>query len=367
MKEITKYIAKEQLYPFLTGFIFFTFILMLQQFFSLADLLINKNVKIFLVIKLFLIILPITMSLTVPMSVLFSSIMALARLSGDSEITALRASGISIYRIIKPVIMSGFAVFVFMLIFNETVLIYCHKNYNKFFIEIVKSSPTAMLDDGIFTTMGDKTIWVQKINKKTGQLNNIMLYNKNSNGGWDIIKAKYGKLRQNEDGSKTLKMSSGKLFSSELTLNSFSIIDFNNGNLELLISDSKIEYNVADKNNPSELNSLELYSMLKSGKLKKNERDTALFWLELFKKSSIAFSCLVFVFIGAPVGISYRRSARGIGFGISLIIFFIYYTLSMLGQSFAAKGSINPFIGVWYPNFIILAAGIILILIKEKK
>ncbi len=366
MKEITKYIAKEQLYPFLTGFVFFTFILMLQQFFSLADLLINKNVKIILVVKLFLIILPITMSLTVPMSVLFSSIMALARLSGDSEITVLRASGISIYRIIKPVIMSGLLIFVFMLIFNETVLTYCHKNYNKFFIEIIKSSPAAMLDDGIFTSMGDKTIWVQKINKKDGRLNNIMIYNKNNNGGWDIIKAKYGKIRQNEDGSKTLKMISGKLFSSELTSESFSIIDFSNGNMELLLSDSKIEYNVADKKNPSELNSMELYSMLKSGKLKINERDTALFWLELFKKSSIAFSCLVFVIIGAPVGISYRRSARGIGFGISLVIFFIYYILSMLGQSLAVRGSISPFMGVWYPNLIILAAGIILIKYKEK-
>jgi lipopolysaccharide export system permease protein len=366
MKNITKYIAREQLYPFLTGFIFFTFILMLQQFFSLADLLINKNVKIILVIKLFLIILPITMSLTVPMSVLFSSIMALARLSGDSEITALRASGISIYRIVKPVILSGFIVFAFMLFFNETVLPYCHKNYNKFFVEIIKSSPTAMLDDGVFTSMGDKTIWVQKINKKNGHLNNIMIYNKNSNGGWDIIKANSGKLQQNEDGSKTLKMIDGKLFSSELTSGSFSIIDFSKGSMELLLSDSKIEYNVADRKNPSELNSVELFRMLKSGKLKSNERDTALFWIELFKKSSIAFSCLVFVFIGAPVGISYRRSARGIGFGISLLIFFIYYILSMLGQSFAARGSISPFVGVWYPNFIILAAGIALIFYKEK-
>jgi lipopolysaccharide export system permease protein len=366
MKKITKYIAKEQLYPFLTGFIFFTFILMLQQFFSLADLLINKNIKIFLVLKLFLILLPITMSLTIPMSVLFSSIMALARLSGDSEITALRASGISIYRIIKPVIMSGFMIFILMLIFNETVFVYCSKNYNKIFIEILKSSPTAMIEDGIFTSMGDKTIWVEKINKKNGRLNKVMIYNKNNTGGWDIIKANNGNLKQNVDGSKILKLNSGKLFSSDYMSNSFSIIDFTGGNLELLLSDSKIEYNTAGKTNPSEMNSLELYRMLKSGKLNNNERNVAYFWVELFKKASIPFSCLAFVFIGAPLGISYRRSARGIGFGISLIIFFIYYIFSMLGQSMAIKGSISPFLGVWYPNFLILAAGIILTLFKEK-
>ncbi|MBN2400939.1 MAG: LptF/LptG family permease [Spirochaetes bacterium] len=366
MKKITKYITKEQLYPFLTGFIFFTFILMLQHFFSLADLLINKDVNVFLVLKLFLILLPITMSLTIPMSLLFSSIMALARLSGDSEVTALRASGVSIYRIIKPIIMSGIMIFVLMLIFTETVLVYCNKNYNKIFVTIMKSSPTAMLEDGIFISIGDKTIWVEKINKKNGRLNNIMIYNKNNNIGWDIIKAKYGNLKQNEDGSKTLKLNSGKLFSSDLTVNSFSVIDFSNGNLELLLSESKIEYNVADRTNPSEMNSIELYRMLKSSKVNKNERKVALFWVELFKKISIPFSCLVFVFIGAPVGISYRRSARGIGFGISIIIFFVYYIFSMLGQSLAIKGAVSPFLGVWYPNFILLIAGIILIFFKEK-
>ncbi|MFH0974467.1 MAG: LptF/LptG family permease [Spirochaetota bacterium] len=366
MKKITIYIAKEQLYPFLTGFIFFTFILMLQQFFSLADLLINKNVKVFLVLKLFLIMLPITMSLTIPMSVLFSSIMAMGRLSGDSEITALRASGISIYRIIKPVILSGIAIFILMIVFNETVLVYCNKNYNKIFVEILRSSPASMLEDGVFTTLGDKTIWVEKISKRNGKLKNIMIYNKNDDGGWDVIKARGGILRQNEDGSKTLKLDSGKIFSSKIKSGSFSVIDFTQGSSELLLSESKIEYNVADKTNPGEMNSFELYRMLTSGKMNKNKREIALYWIELHKQIAIPFSCIIFVIIGAPVGISYRRNARGIGFGISIIIFFVYYILSMLGQSFAVKGVIEPLIGVWYPNFLLLIAGIILLFYKEK-
>lgn len=367
MKRITTFIAKEQLYPFLTGFIFFTFILLLQQLFSLADLIINQNAKTILVIKLFFMMLPITMSLTVPMSLLFSSITALGRLSGDSEIVALRAAGISIYKIIKPIILSGVAVFILMTIFNETILVYCNKNYNRILMEILKSTPTAMLEDGIFTGMGDKTIWVEKINKRNGKLNNIMIYNKNDSSGWDIIKAKTGRLKQNEDGSKTLKLTSGKLFSSKLASNSFSVVDFSQGTAEIMLTESKIEFNTKDKTNPSELSSMELYRMLKSGKSFKNERDNAFYWVELFKKFSTPFSCLVFVVVGAPVGISYRRNARGIGFGISIVIFFAYYILSMLGQSLAIKGIINPFIGVWYPNFILLIAGIILVLLKEKK
>jgi LPS export ABC transporter permease LptF len=365
MSKLTKYILKEQLYPFLTGFMFFTFILVLQQIFSLADLIINKNVAVLLVLKLFLIMLPVTMNQTVPMSVLFSAIMALGRLSGDSEIVALRASGTSIYRIVKPIVISGFIVFLLMAVFNETLLVYSSRNYNKIFIEILKSSPAAMLEDGIFTSVGDKTIWVEDINKQNGKLKNIMIFNKNDNTGWDIIKAPSGKLMQNVDGSRSLKLYAGKYFSSKPDSNSFSIVDFSGGTAELLLSESKIEYSAVDRTNPSELTSVELYKVIKSGKLK-NKRDTALFYVELYKKLSLPFSCLVFVIIGAPVGISYRRTARGIGFGISIVILFIYYVLLMLGQSFAIRDIMNPFIGVWYPNFLLLTAGVIFIFLKEK-
>jgi LPS export ABC transporter permease LptF len=365
MNKLSKYIIKEQLSPFLTGFLFFTFILMLQQIFTLADYIINKNISGLLVLKLFFSMLPISMNLTIPMSVLFSSIMALGRLSGDSEIVALRSAGISIYRIIKPVIYGGFVVFILMTIFNETLLVYCNKNYNKLFLEILKSNPVSLLEDGIFTGIGDKTIWIKKINKKNGKLNDIILLNKNEKSGWDVIKAGHGSLKQNEDGSKTLKLISGKMFSGKPETNSFSIVDFSNGTAELLLSEGKIEYSASDNINPAEMNTLELYHSLKSG-IKKNKREIAICRVELYKKLSMPFSCLVFVIIGAPVGISYRRSAKGIGFGISIIILFFYYICLMFGQSLAIRGVVEPFIGVWYPNFILFAAGIVLTTLKEK-
>ncbi|MBN2039357.1 MAG: LptF/LptG family permease [Spirochaetes bacterium] len=367
MKRITIYIAKEQLFPFLTGFLFFTFILMLQQLFTLADLIINKDVEFILVLKLFLSVLPITMSLTVPMSVLFSSIMALGRLSNDSEIVAFRAAGISFINIIKPVLFTGFCIFVLMGIFNETVNVYSSKVHNKILIEILKSSPAAMLEDEIFTSLGDRTIRVEEIDKESRVLKNIMIFNRNESSGWDIIRAHRGKWQQNEDASKTLILYSGKIFSSKINSGTFSVVDFSKGNAEILLSESKIDYKIDNKISPSEMNSSELYKMLKTQKKSyKEDRDIALFWIELYKKMSVPFSCFVFVLIGAPVGISYHRSSKGIGFGISIVIFFLYYIFSMAGQSLAIRGLVSPFIGVWYPNIILAIAGCILIFIREK-
>ncbi len=369
MKLLSKYIFKEQLYPFLTGFIFFTFILILNKLFILADLLVNKQVEMRLVLKLFLLHLPVTISLTIPMSVLISVIMAISRLNADYEIVALRANGISIFRIIKPIIITGIITFLLMIAFNETLLIYSNKNYNKIFVQILKSNPMAMIEEGIFSKLGDKTIWIKKIDKKSGDMNDAMLFSKNEKGGWDIIKAESGKWKKYNDGSKTLNLFKGRLFSSELDKNTFGIVDFSNGSAEIILSEGKISYTEAkDKLNPGEYNTIELYNILKKrNKSHKDDRDTALYWIELFKKQAIPFSCFVFALIGAPIGIISKRSSRGIGFGVSISIFFIYYAFFMTGQYLAIKGIIHPFYGVWTANLILLTAGIVLILIKERQ
>ena len=61
-----------------------------------------------------------------------------------------------------------------------------------------------------------------------------------------------------------------------------------------------------------------------------------------------------------------KRSGRGIGFGLSIIVFFVYYIFFMSGQSLAIRGMIHPFMGVWGSNIILLLAGSVLIVYKEK-
>lgn len=368
MRILTRYIVKEQLYPIMTGVLFLTFVLILNRLFLLADLIINKKVEFLLVLKLFLFMLPSTLSLTIPMSVLISVIVAMSRLSADSEIVALHASGISLMHIVRPLIISGSIFFTLMMFFNETLVVYSNRGYNRVFVQIVKSSPIAVLEEGIFTSIGERTIWVEEIDRESGGLRNIVLYGRNESEGWDIVRAERGTWKQNPDGSRTLHLFEGRLFSSEFSTGSYSYVDFSNGSLEIMMSESRIAHHEdEEKINPGELNSFELFQMLLSLKQSyKEERDINLFWVEFYKKHSIPFSCLVFSLIGAPLGVFSRRSGRGIGFSISIIIFFIYYVLFMVGQSMAIKGVVHPFIGVWNANIILLVAGVLLLVYKEK-
>jgi lipopolysaccharide export system permease protein len=365
---LTRYILKEQLYPIITGIFFFTFVLLLNRLFLLADLIINKKVETLLVIKLFLLILPSTLSLTIPMSVLISVIVAMSRLSSDLEIVALRSSGISVLQIVRPLLLSGFFIFIVMIIFNEFLVVWCNRGYNRIFVQILKSSPVSILEDRIFTTIGNRTIWVEEIDRESGSMRNIVLYSRNQSDGWDVVRARRGTWKQNIDGSKTLHLYKGRLFSNENKKNSFSYVDFSKGSLDIMMTESKIAYSdERGKINPNELNSIQLFRTI--GSLKRSyreDRDVALFWIEFFKKHSIPFSCFVFSLIGAPIGIFSRRGGMGIGFGLSIIIFFIYYIFFMSGQSLAIRGRLHPFFGVWNANIIMMILGVLLIVFKEK-
>ncbi|MDY6969398.1 MAG: LptF/LptG family permease, partial [Spirochaetota bacterium] len=210
----------------------------------------------------------------------------------------------------------------------------------------------AILEDEIFTSMGSKTVWVEKVDKQKNRLNNILIYNKNESGGWDVIKAESGAWKQNEDGSKILHLFKGRLFSNEIKNDTYSIVDFSNGDAEIMITEGRIDYNENKrKPNPTEMNSIELYNIINnSGKSYKEDRDIARYMVELYKKYAIPFSCLVFSIIGTPIGMFSKRSGRGIGFGLSIIVFFVYYIFFMSGQSLAIRGMIHPFMGVWGSN-----------------
>src|SRR5258708_38821472 len=107
MRILSRYILKEFLGNLFLGLLIFTFVLLLDHLFELADLLLNKGVGIWLTLKLLFLLLPSSLSLTLPMSTLLATLLTFGRLSENSEITAVRASGLSAWSYVKmPIIMA---------------------------------------------------------------------------------------------------------------------------------------------------------------------------------------------------------------------------------------------------------------------
>src|SRR5258708_228769 len=122
MKILTRYILKEMLGPTFLGFVFYTSIILMRQLFDFAGMIIKRSLPASMVGKLLLLSLPHITVLTVPMSLLFGILIAVGRLSADSEIIAMRALGISTRTIYRPVFFFSFAVFLLNLYLMNFVL-----------------------------------------------------------------------------------------------------------------------------------------------------------------------------------------------------------------------------------------------------
>ena len=101
MKILSRYILKEFLANVVLGLVIFTFVLLLDKLFELADLLLNKGVGLWLTLKLLFLLLPSSLSLTLPMSTLLATLLTFGRLSENNEITAVRASGLAAWSYVK--------------------------------------------------------------------------------------------------------------------------------------------------------------------------------------------------------------------------------------------------------------------------
>src|SRR5207302_7987566 len=122
MKILTRYILKEMVGPTALGFSFYTFIILMRQLFDFAGMIIKRSLPASTVFELLYLSLPNIVVLTVPMSLLFGILIAVGRLSSDSEIIAMRASGMSARTIFRPVFIFSSLAFLLNLYLMNVVL-----------------------------------------------------------------------------------------------------------------------------------------------------------------------------------------------------------------------------------------------------
>ena len=150
MRILKSYVLKELILPFFLSFVVFTFILLMGNLFKIVDLVIRKGVDISSILSVLACLIPYVMSFTIPMSLLTGTLLSFGRLSSDNEIMAMKTHGVSLYRVISPVVLIGVLLSLVSLIFNDKVLPVAYANSKKIVVEIGVRNPTAYLEPGSF-------------------------------------------------------------------------------------------------------------------------------------------------------------------------------------------------------------------------
>ncbi|MFP5247154.1 MAG: LPS export ABC transporter permease LptG, partial [Thermoanaerobaculia bacterium] len=379
------------------GFTFYTSLILMQKLFDMAGLIIKRSLSAAAVGKLLVFLLPHIIVLTVPMSLLFGILIAVGRLSSDSEIVAMRALGISTRTIYRPVFFFSFVVFLLNLYLMNYVLPEGNRQFVALRAELTTAAAEKAVKPRVFYDHYDNLmIYVNDVDPSTGQWKGVFVVDSRQEesdapttgtemanaaavtaprddvaalshqaSGQRIIVAKTGNIgivgRQkdiwmNLTGAETHVWDPSKPDRYDHTRNEAQRILLPSGDDSF---DSSTLAKSLREMNLRELVEQERLLAQSRSEFDRITRNQAR--VEIHKKFSIPFACIAFGILGLPLGITNRRGGKSSGFSLSIAIIVFYYVLIRNGEELATTGKIPAALGMWGANAILLVLGIILL------
>jgi lipopolysaccharide export system permease protein len=344
-KTIDRYVFKELFDPFLFGLGAFTAILASSTvLFELVRAVIIKGMPVLVAIQLFIFRLPAVMVYIFPMAMLLSALLGFARLSSDSEVVAFRAAGVSLYRLVVPVLIMGLLVSFTTLLFYEIVVPQSSEAAKNLLVETT-ARHTPKIQKNMFLPELEhgrlKRVFYARELK--GEVMKEVVIGEFSEGRLaQLINAEEATWERDKD---RWKLAKGIIHILSETGEYKHLIRFEEQYIAIKYTpkDFFIGEKKAEEMNINELNK---FIALK----RKMGEDITDYEIQLNMKMAIPFACLVFALLGAPLGLAPRRASSSIGLGLSIIIIFLYYIMMSISVAVGELRLLSPFLSAWVPN-----------------
>ena len=368
------------------------------------DKFLGKGLSFMTVIKFLIYNSAWIVSLATPMAILITVLMAFGRLSSDNEITAFKASGIGIKKLLYPALIFGMLVFLLITPFNLWILPEMNHNVRKLSLEISRNRPDIEFNEQLLNTLADKVIYVGN-RRSNNSFDNIVIFD-NAKKNHTTIMADYGYFQSLQDGI-IINLQTGSIHEN-LDNDEYRKTYFDRYNIAIPFD--KIEYNRNNnlnrqeremnihalinkinfyKNKSKNINNNIIINNLKIDSLNnkllsyKSNANTSLFMInkiktqldniknnrtnnekliptyikqinkysvELHKKFSIPIACFIFILLGTPLGIMTKNRNMSVSISTAIIFFIIYWSFLIVGEDLADRGKLNPALSMWLPN-----------------
>jgi lipopolysaccharide export system permease protein len=210
-----RYLFLQVLGPFFGGLALFTFVLLIARILKLVEMVVNRGVPALEILQLFSYLLPAFLEVTVPMALLLACLMAYGRLSSDSEIVALRASGLSLYQISAPVAVFALLVWIASLGLSLYARPWGNEALRTGIFELARSRASVGLKQHVFNDeFPGLVIYVEQVEPPGNELRRILISDRRQAGEENTVVARRGQLLADEKAhSVNLRLYDGFIFS----------------------------------------------------------------------------------------------------------------------------------------------------------
>lgn len=365
MKILNRYITREMVGPTFLGFAFYTFILLMRELFDAAELIIRRSLPLTEVLVILGLSLPHIIVLTLPMALLFGILIAIGRLSSDSEIVAMRAAGISTTIIYRPVLFFSALFFVLNLLLINVLTPIGNEALVRKTREIASNAIQGQIEPRVFyDELGELIVYVDDVDPSTDEWKGIFLSTEGDPGRQDIVLAERGDLARDESGDLWLQLRNAvnhqydpaKPDSYHVSQQVVQEISLTRKEPVIVATGSK---------SYSEMTIPQLLEASRGPNLL--PMDVRAIKAEIHKKIAIPFACIAFGIVALPLGITNRRGGRSSGVSVSIGIILLYYILLSNGEDLARAGTLPPWLGVWFANLVLIAGGFLLLRRANKE
>jgi len=364
-----RYLISELLPPFLFGVGAFSSLgITIDVMFELIRKIVERGLPISIAVNVFLLKLPYVIVYAFPLSTLLATLMTYSRLSSESELIALRACGVSVYRMVLTAVILSFMVTGMTFVFNEQIVPAANYQATMTLQQALKTDkpPIAQQDnflypekrevkqpDGSTQKLLSRLYYSDQFDGK--EFKGLTIIDRSTQGVNQIVVAQAGKWNPSQN---IWDIYNGTSYIVAPDRSYRNILLFKHQTLKL----PRTAFDLAEKTRDyGEMNIAQALEQLQVVRLSGDEQKIRKLEVRIQQKVALPFVCVVFGLVGAAMGTIPQRTGRATSFGVSIIIIFTYYLFYFISGAMAEAGIFAPFIGAWLPDFLFLGIGMFLL------
>ncbi|MDO9516360.1 MAG: LPS export ABC transporter permease LptF [Syntrophales bacterium] len=364
---VNRYILREIAVPFFMILFVLTFVLLMGRILQLMDLMINKGIAVTDIARLILYLMPSFLTITIPVSLLISILIGLGRLSRDNEIIVLKSSGLSLYQLMPSVALVSLCAFFITGVAGFFLVPYGNFATKNLLFDIARQKASIGIKERVFNgDFAGLVLYAEELPPQEDYMRGVFISDNRTLKEPTTIIAEKGYLVSDPQSMRvTLRLKNGSIHTADADAGTYKKIDFSSYDINLDLSTSVGDKNGIITKDTREMSLPELIRESRAPGLGK----TALkdFTIEIHKKFTLPFACIVFGIIGVPLGISKHRSGKSRGFVTGLIVIMTYYVIQIGGEALGETGILSPAIGAWISNILLGAIGVYLLITAAKE